>query len=173
MSGRHGREPVACTILAGFRTMYALPPRLEGGVSEVTGISCPDCGGVLMVRTEGRDATLIFECRIGHTLDVPEVLAAKEERLEEHLWAAHTVLQELIELLQDLVVRGADHGQAPAAIRAYMERATRARTNSAALREVITACLPVNLAPAEPGAEGAGGASPSHGSEAAGGQPGS
>jgi hypothetical protein len=147
---------VARTILADRPTVYALPPRLEQGTFQVTGISCPDCGGVLMVRTEGRDATLVFECRIGNTLDVPEVLAAKEERLEEHLWAAHTTLEELTQLLQDLVVGGAEHGETPAAIQAYRERAARARINSTSLREVIRACRPVNLAPAEPGTAGAG-----------------
>jgi hypothetical protein len=136
--------------------VYALPPRLEPGVFQVTGISCPDCGGVLMVRTEGRDASLLFECRIGNTLDVPELLAAKEERLEEHLWAAHTTLRELTQLLDDLVVGGAEHGETPAAIRAYRERAARVRVNTASLREVIRACRPVNLAPAEPGTEGVG-----------------
>jgi hypothetical protein len=147
---------VARTILADRRIVFALPPRLEPGNFQVTGISCPDCGGVLMVRTEGRDSTLLFECRIGNTLDVPELLAAKEDRLEEHLWAAHTSLEELIQLLQDLVVRGAEHGETVGAIQAYRERAARARVNTASLREVITACRPVNLAPAEPGTEGAG-----------------
>jgi hypothetical protein len=136
--------------------VYALPPRLEQGVFQVSGISCPDCGGVLMVRTEGRDATLVFECRIGNTLDVPELLAAKEERLEEHLWAAHTVLEELTQLLQDLMAVGAEHGETLTAIQAYRERAARARANAASLREAIRTCRPVNLAPAEPGTEGAG-----------------
>jgi hypothetical protein len=137
--------------------VYALPPRLEPRIAQVTGLSCPDCGGVLMVQLEGRDRTLIFECRIGHTLDLPELLAAKEERLDESLWVADTVLQELIALLQELVVIGPDHGETPSAIRAYAERLDRARANATALRRVIAACHPVNLAPAEPGTEGAGG----------------
>jgi hypothetical protein len=109
-----------------------------------------------MVRTEGRDETLVFECRIGNTLDVPELLAAKEERLEGYLWAAHTVLEELTQLLRDLVAGGAEHGETPAAIEAYRDRIARARRNAASLRDVIRACRPVNLAPAEPGTEGAG-----------------
>src|SRR5215470_4596576 len=98
--------------------MYALPPRLDPNVLQVTGISCPDCGGVLMVRTEGRDATLTFQCRIGHTLDIPELLAAKEERIEESLWNVHVTLEELIALLQDLAVRGPEHGETAASVRA-------------------------------------------------------
>jgi hypothetical protein len=151
------RWGAARTILAVEPVMYALPPRLERGTLLVTGVSCPDCGGVLMVRAEGRDDSLVFECRIGNTLDVVELLAAKEERLDELLWSSHTVLEELIALLHDLVAQGAEHGETPASIRAYGERAVRARANASALRKVIDACRPVNLAPAEPGTEGVGG----------------
>jgi hypothetical protein len=133
--------------------MYALPPRLDSGLAHVTGISCPQCGGVLAVRVEGRDATLGFECRIGHTLDVPELLAAKEERLEDLLWSANTLLHELVALLQDLAAHGTEHGESPDSIRAYRERAARARGNAGALRGVISACRPIDLAPAEPGTD--------------------
>jgi hypothetical protein len=122
-----------------------------------------------MVRTEGRDATLMFQCRIGNTLDIPELLAAKEERIEEYLWNVHVTLEELIALLQDLAVRGPDHGETAAAVRAYRERAARAQTNAATLGELIRACRPVNLAPAEPGTEGAGGDTMAEGFEPAGG----
>jgi hypothetical protein len=148
--------------------MHALPPRLEAGGSQVTGVSCPECGGVLMVQTEGRDATLVFECRIGHTLDVPELLAAKEERLEDHMWAANTLLHELVALLEDLAASGPDHGELAASIRAYRERAARARVNAASLRGVITACRPVDLAAADPGRNGDGDAPPSANVEARG-----
>jgi hypothetical protein len=124
---------------------------------------------VLRVRAEGRDDALVFECRIGHTLDVPELLAAKEQRLEELLWSSHMLLEELVALLEDLAVRGPDHGETASAIRAYRERATTARANSAALRGLIEACQPVNLAPAESGTEGAGGQSRSEGSAPTGG----
>jgi hypothetical protein len=144
-------------LLAASKSMYALPPRLDADIAHVTGISCPECGGVLAVRIEGRDATLVFECRIGHTLDVPELLAAKEERLEDLLWSANTLLHELVALLQDLAAHGTEHGESADSIRAYGERATRARANSGALRGVISACRPIDLAPAEPGTDGAGG----------------
>jgi hypothetical protein len=138
--------------------MYALPPRIDPGISHVTGISCPECDGVLSVQVEGRDATLVFACRIGHTLDVPELLAAKEERLEERLWSASSLLHELVALLQDLATYGAEHGESAESIRAYRDRAVRARSNAGALRVVISAGRPVDLAPSEPGTDGAGGA---------------
>jgi hypothetical protein len=106
---------------------------------------------VLQVETEGRDAILVFECRIGHTFDVPELLAAKEERLEEHLWAANTLLQELAALLTDLAQHGEEHGEPAAAVRAFVERAVRAKSTAGALRAVIREGRPVDLSPADPG----------------------
>jgi hypothetical protein len=131
--------------------MYAIPPGLQAGGSQVTGVSCPDCRGVLNVQVEGREATLVFECRIGHTFDVSELVAAKEERLEEYLWAANTVLEELTVLLSELAEVGPDHGEPLSAARAYEERAVRARRSAAALRAFIRDTRPVDLAPEDPG----------------------
>jgi hypothetical protein len=63
----------------------ALPSEIERRTLHVTGVSCPDCCGVLGVRAEGRESVLAFECRVGHTYDVAELLAAKEEVLEQRL----------------------------------------------------------------------------------------
>jgi hypothetical protein len=143
------RRSRARFLLLG-KPVYAIPPRLDDGTTHVTGLSCPDCGGVLKVETEGRDATLVFECRIGHTFDVPELLAGKAERLEEHLWAANTLLEELAELLTDLA-QGDGRGEPIAAVRAFRERAGRAKGNAVALRVVIQESRPVDLTPADPG----------------------
>ena len=149
-------EKLTRTLLADQGGVYAIPPRLDDGAAHVTGLSCPDCGGVLKVETQGRDATLVFECRIGHTFDVPELLAAKEERLEEHLWAANTLLEELAELLTDLTQLGDGDRQDAGAVRAFRERAGRAKGNAAAVRRVIRESRPVDLAPADPGKRGRG-----------------
>ena len=130
--------------------MYALPPRIERDRLDVTGIACPDCGGVLRVRGEGRDSFLAFECRVSHTYDVGELLVAKEERLEYLLWAGLTALEELAMLLGDLVENGPQHGEAEAAVRAYHARAALAHSQATSLRDVLRANRPVDLAPAEP-----------------------
>ena len=125
--------------------MYALPPRLEGSELRITGISCPDCSGVLGVRAEGRDGFLVFECRIQHTYDVSELLAAKEERLEERLWSALVALEELARVLRDLAAKGHEHGETAAARRAYEQRAALAQQHADALRVMINANRPVDL----------------------------
>jgi hypothetical protein len=131
--------------------MYGLPPRIGPDGIHVTGISCPDCGGVVGVRTEGRDAALLFECRIRHTYDVAELLAAKEEHLEGQMWRCLRGLEELATLLADLVERGGAHGESAEAVRAYRQRGDRLRSHASAIRELIRANSPVDLSRAEPG----------------------
>ena len=59
------------------------------------------CAGVLAVQREGR-GTLAFLCRVGHSLSVDELLLAKEEKIEDDMWANVRGLEELLALLSDL-----------------------------------------------------------------------
>jgi hypothetical protein len=125
--------------------MYALPPRIEGPDIRVTGVACPDCSGVLGVRAEGRDGFLVFVCRIEHSYDLAELLAAKEEALEERLWSAVVALEELATLLAELADGGDAHGESAAARRAYEARAAAARRHAEALRAIVNDAHPVDL----------------------------
>lgn len=125
--------------------MHALPPRIPGSDVSVTGVSCPDCSGVLGVRAEGRDGFLVFVCRIEHTYDVAELLAAKEEQIEERLWSTVVGLEELAKVLDELAARGGAHGESSGARRAYEARAGSARRHVAALRAIVNDSRPVDL----------------------------
>jgi len=105
--------------------MYALPPRLRDTDGEqLTGLSCPDCFGILTVTAEGRAATLRFTCRIGHAYTTDEVIIGKEKRIETLLWAATTAIEELTALLEDLVATGRASGREDS-YRARVEHAHR------------------------------------------------
>jgi hypothetical protein len=132
--------------------MRALPSRIDRTNLHVTGVSCPDCCGVLGVRTEGRES-LMFECRVGHTYDVAELLAAKEEVLEERLWTAITSLEELITLLGELAARASQEDN-PAVAETYRRREEVARVHVRAVRDVVKGNRPVDLSPVEPGRRG-------------------
>ena len=125
--------------------MYAIPPRLQVGPDpQIAGVSCPDCCGSLSVQPEGKRPDLVFECRVGHTYSVEELLIAKEERLHARLWTAYTALIELTALLDDLAAREvSDEGR-----RRYGERSEVARAQAARLRQLIEGNTPVSL-PAE------------------------
>ena len=122
--------------------MYAIPPRLEVAPEpQLAGVSCPDCCGSLSVQPEGKRADLVFECRVGHTYSVSELLVAKEERLHGQLWTAYTALMELVALLDDLAAREAsDDGR-----RRYGERSEVARQQAGRLRRLIEDNTPLTL----------------------------
>ena len=116
--------------------MRALPPDLEqASAAEVTGLTCPDCFGVLSVAVEGKRHALHFRCRTGHAYSADEVIVGKELKLEEHLWAALTILDELRTLLFELhglPGQGGCNGSCA-------ERAEEAAAQEQVLRELIAA----------------------------------
>jgi two-component system, chemotaxis family, protein-glutamate methylesterase/glutaminase len=114
--------------------MRALPPDVEqASEPETTGISCPDCFGVLSVCAEGKHRALHFRCRTGHAYSADEVIAGKELRLEEYVWAAFTLLNELATFLRELeALPGANERRA-----AYATRAAQADAQQEALRQLL------------------------------------
>jgi len=83
--------------------MYALPRRNASGHACLpTGLSCPDCDGVLGIVWEGQEHHPSFRCRVGHRFALTELLAAKEGRLENRLWAALVAVEEVVAVLHDI-----------------------------------------------------------------------
>ena len=119
--------------------MEAIPSPLSSR-EEITGVSCPQCFGVLGVRTEGSKETLHFRCRIGHTFSASEVVVGKERLIEEHLWSAVTWLDELTTLLRQLVALGK-----AADAEAFEARARAAQEEGQRLRQVIQDFAPIRL----------------------------
>jgi two-component system chemotaxis response regulator CheB len=110
--------------------MVAVPaPDQENGAERLTGVSCPTCPGVLRVAAVG--TALLFRCRIGHVFDAAELIAAKEQRTEELLWAAVEALEELAAILRDTHRDG--------------ERAERAAAEAAALRQLVAHTKPAHI----------------------------
>jgi two-component system, chemotaxis family, protein-glutamate methylesterase/glutaminase len=125
------------------RDMFALPPSISRR-PEVTGLGCPECPGSLTVWQEGDQGYLRFECRIEHTFSTDDVLAGKERRAEDHLWAAVLAFEEIAALLGDLERHAARHGgviNEPA----YAERRAAARKLAAGLRDLISHDRPISL----------------------------
>lgn len=124
--------------------MLALPlDAHEPGSPRLTGITCPECPGVLEVESAGGD-TLVFRCRIGHLYTQEELLMGKEQRVERLLWAAVEALEELSALLREIGVDG--------------ERGSRAHREAEAVRRVIEDMVPVRVEEGAPRWAGEGGA---------------
>jgi hypothetical protein len=105
----------------------------------VAAVSCPDCGGSLRVSVVG-DA-LYFACRIGHSYGLLEVLAAKEERLENRLWTVVTAVEEMAALLKDLQGRTGP----PAARGEYGRRHEALMRLGDHLRRLVDTAAPIDL----------------------------
>ena len=120
--------------------MEAIPSRpVRGQGEEVTGISCPDCPGVLAVSSENDH--LRFRCRIGHIYSLQDLIEAKERRLEDLLLAPTTALDELAALLREIATTGNTIGPRDR----FLTRAERALRHAAALRSIIEENEPIGL----------------------------
>ena len=130
--------------------MYALPPDVEHAAEpQGTGVSCPVCAGVLAVQREGR-GTLRFVCRVGHSLSVEDLLLAKEEKIEDDMWANVRGLEELVALLDDLEAYAQRMG-GPARSQIggpHHDRIAQAREHASRLRDILMEKQPVDLTPA-------------------------
>jgi two-component system chemotaxis response regulator CheB len=126
-----------------MRAVPADPPAAPNEV--VSGLSCPECLGVLNVSADGPRATLRFRCRVGHLYSTEEVVIGKERRLEEHVWMAVTLLEELVTFLHEL----GDGGSDPVA-RTCVERAARATGQARTLRQFLADNVPTAVSGASP-----------------------
>jgi hypothetical protein len=82
--------------------MKALPLDWSEEGEQCAGIVCPDCSGAVSVRIEGARRTMFFQCRVGHTFGLVDLLASKEQIIEARLWRALYALEEYADLLDDL-----------------------------------------------------------------------
>jgi hypothetical protein len=120
------------------RVVTLLPPSLPAnGEDRFTGIGCPDCSGVLTLRTHGTLVT--FACRIGHMYSCAQLLATKEDILERELWTAFSSLEELAILLEDF----RRHGLEATDPENQRRRGAMAREQAARLWSVIEADRPL------------------------------
>jgi two-component system, chemotaxis family, protein-glutamate methylesterase/glutaminase len=125
--------------------MYALPPSVfEGHERHVTGISCPECAGVLEVQREGH-GNLRFVCRVGHALSVDELLGAKEDKIENDMWATVRAHEELVVLLEDLEVYARRYGRTQIG-GPHGDRISQARELAERIRAILDETRPVDLA---------------------------
>jgi two-component system, chemotaxis family, protein-glutamate methylesterase/glutaminase len=109
-----------------------------GTDAQLTDLGCPDCRGVLSVDARGPAHYLAFRCRVGHAFSLESLLPVKEDQLEESLWSAIEVCEELASLYSYLAEHAARTGTAALATehRGAMKRTL---AQSRALRELLGA----------------------------------
>jgi two-component system chemotaxis response regulator CheB len=110
------------------------PLGVPGG--DLTDFGCPDCRGVLAVREEGTKGHLSFMCRVGHAFSAESLMKSKEEQVEDTLWTAVEVYEEIALLHREMSAHARAQGLQPLA-RAYELREKRAGTAMSDLRALI------------------------------------
>jgi hypothetical protein len=112
--------------------LTALYGRTSAKGAVATDLGCPACRGVLYVSVLGKHGWLSFDCRVGHAFSVDSLLVAKEEQLEQSLWAVVEVLEEIAQLYVTLA--RAEKARPVARIN---QRLARARRHLRVLRGLI------------------------------------
>lgn len=112
---KHAREPRANASGAEATSKrrvdgFGRPGAREQGFSP-TDFGCPDCRGVLYVAELGEHGFLSFRCRVGHVFSADTLLELKEDRLDESLWTAYELFDELVQIREAL---GERNGRAEA-----------------------------------------------------------
>ena len=99
-----------------------------------SGLSCPDCHGVLFAI--GEEDFLRFRCRVGHAWSVESLLAEHRTAVEGALWMALRALEEKAALCKDMSGR-AGQGGAPISARRFDEQALEATEAAELLRGLL------------------------------------
>ncbi|WP_250038298.1 chemotaxis protein CheB [Paractinoplanes maris] len=75
----------------------------ESQPGKPAGLSCPDCtGGMNVVETGG---VVHYTCHIGHIWSLQSLLAAQQDKVEEALWTALSILDEQAAVYETLAQR--------------------------------------------------------------------
>ncbi|MBL7259953.1 chemotaxis protein CheB [Paractinoplanes lichenicola] len=68
-------------------------------------LSCPDCSGGMNIVESG--AAVHYTCHIGHIWSPQSLVAAQQDKIEQGLWTALSILEEQARVYDDLAARGA------------------------------------------------------------------
>jgi two-component system chemotaxis response regulator CheB len=108
----------------------------EAVVGVESGLTCPECSGVLR---EVRDGDVLrFRCRVGHAYTSQTMQEAQGEAIERALWTAVRQLEERALLMRKLADAASKRGHDQVAI-TFDDRSTALATEVAVLRDLIGA----------------------------------
>ncbi|MBU2668915.1 chemotaxis protein CheB [Actinoplanes bogorensis] len=125
------RDLIAETEMAENNTL--IPAGRQPG--HPAALSCPDCTGGMNAVVTGR--AVHYTCHIGHIWSPLTLLAAQQDKIEEGLWTALSILEEQARVYDDLSAR---HQRGPGGVDRKHQRAAAEEMRAAA--EVIRKHFP-------------------------------
>lgn len=75
--------------------------RIDGEEKKDYNLTCPSCGGPLVVMED--ETTAHYNCRTGHSFTMESLNEGQDHQLEESLWVALRVLDERLVLLKKMI----------------------------------------------------------------------
>jgi two-component system, chemotaxis family, protein-glutamate methylesterase/glutaminase len=106
------------------------------GPGEPSGLSCPDCHGVLHVVGE-RGGLQRFRCRVGHVWSLESLVAGQDAAVEAALWGALRALEERGVVARQMADRADADGRHLTAER-FRASVEDARRSASVLRDLLT-----------------------------------
>jgi two-component system, chemotaxis family, protein-glutamate methylesterase/glutaminase len=103
---------------------------------ELTPLTCPECGGSLWEREEGRQ--IHFRCHVGHAFNGESLLEYHSQQVESALWTALRVLEEHAALQERMADRSEARELGAVALH-FHRRAADSRQQAAVLRSALLA----------------------------------
>jgi two-component system chemotaxis response regulator CheB len=116
-------EPLDKSLEAEAESLWSAEDLEERGVGEPSGLTCPECGGSLSQRDEGK--LVRFACRTGHAYSPQSLMREQSYSLEQALWSALRGLEERADLFRRMARRtgpGSTTGERLEARAAAVER---------------------------------------------------
>src|SRR5262245_6081319 len=107
-------------------------PGMRGPPSPFT---CPECGGTLWEKRDGKLS--VFQCHVGHGYTADALGASLDERVETAMWTALRTLEENVALQHRLAQRASGLGLSALAA-SHTEKARLASERAASLQTVLT-----------------------------------
>jgi len=130
MTAKHGKAGKRDVAQHGSRRLEE--PGLRGPPSPFT---CPECGGTLWEKKDGK--VTAFQCHVGHGYTADALGASLDERVETAMWTALRTLEENVALQHRLAQRASGLGLSALAA-SHIEKARLASARAASLQMVLT-----------------------------------
>ncbi len=140
-------EPLERGLEEEAESLWSADDLEERAEGDPSGLTCPDCGGALWQRAEGR--LIRFACRTGHAFSPESLMQEQSKSLETAMWSALRSLEERADLFRRMARRA---GRQRTAQR-FESRARAVERHAGVIREAMAKLAPAIEPESEPETE--------------------
>lgn len=71
-------------------------------------LTCPECQGCINMEFDTQAHLIMYQCQVGHTYSLKEIITGKEVQVENHLWTVMGLFEHLESLYEIILQEGAE-----------------------------------------------------------------